>query len=87
LLTRAELADLLAFCNDCLLYEREDQLHGAMVALGERLGFEFVLYANMASTYAEDQPISMRNLTNPVPWMEEYANHNHLAHDPVRREL
>jgi hypothetical protein len=51
LLTREELAELLTFCNDCLLYEREEQLHGAMVALGDRLGFEFVLYTNMASTH------------------------------------
>jgi LuxR family transcriptional regulator, transcriptional activator of the bioluminescence operon len=87
LLTREELAELLIFCNDCMLYEREEQLHGALVALGDRLGFEFVLYTHMASTYAEGQPISMRNLTNPVPWMEEYASHSYLVHDPVRREL
>lgn len=87
LLTREELGELLTFCNDCLRHEREEQLHEAMVALGERLGFEFVLYTNMASTYAEGEPISMRNLTNPVPWMEEYASHGYLAHDPVRREL
>jgi DNA-binding CsgD family transcriptional regulator len=87
LLTREELAGLLTFCNDCLLHEREEQLHGALVGLGEQLGFEFILYANMASTYAEDHPISMRNLTNPVPWMEEYTNPVFMAHDPVRREL
>jgi len=87
LLTREELADLLAFCNDCLLHEREEQLHGAMVTLGDRLGFEFVLYSNMASTYAEAQPILLYNLSNPVPWMEEYAARGYLEHDPVRREL
>jgi DNA-binding CsgD family transcriptional regulator len=87
LLAREELAELLTFCNDCLLYQREDQLHGALVELGGRLGFEFVLYTNMASTYAKGQPISLRNLTNPVPWMVEYANHDYLSHDPVRREL
>ena len=41
LLTREELAELFTFCDDCLLHEREEQLHGAMVTLGERLGFEF----------------------------------------------
>jgi DNA-binding CsgD family transcriptional regulator len=87
LLTPEELAALLIFCNDCLLHEWEEQLHGAMVALGEWLGFEFILYAHKASTYAGSQPIVMRNLTNPVPWMEEYADRGYLAHDPVRREL
>ena len=84
---REELAELLTFCNHCLLHEREEQLHGAMVALGGRLGCEFVLYAHMASTYAGNQPILLRNLSNPIPWMEEYAERGYMAHDPVRREL
>jgi DNA-binding CsgD family transcriptional regulator len=86
-LTREELADLLAFCNDCLLHETETTLHAAMTALGGRFGFEFVLYAYMASLYAEGQPVLLRNLTNPTQWMEEYAQRGYLAHDPVRREL
>lgn len=87
LLTPEELAELLTFCNDCLLHEREEQLHGAILSLGERMGYEFVLYAHMASTYAGSQPIVLHNLSNPVPWMEEYAGRGYLAHDPVRREL
>lgn len=86
-LTREELADLLAFCGDCLLHEEESELHAAMTALGDRLGFEFVLYAYMASVYAGGQPITLRNLSNPARWMEEYAQRGFLAHDPVRREL
>jgi len=87
LLTREELADLLAFCSDCMLHEEDAALHAALTALGQRLGFEFVLYAYMASVYAGGQPITLRNLTNPIPWMDEYAHRGFLDHDPVRREL
>lgn len=87
LLDAEDLAEVLAFCNDCLLHEDEAPLHAAMTALGLRFGYEFVLYAYMQSTYVRTQPVVLRNLTNPALWMEEYAQHRYLEHDPVRREL
>lgn len=87
LLDAEDLAEVLAFCNDCLLHEEEAPFHAAMTALGRRFGYEFVLYAYMQSTYVRTQPVVLRNLTNPALWMEEYAQRRYLEHDPVRREL
>lgn len=87
LFTGSELAELLTFCDGCLLHQREEALHVALVALGARLGFEFVLYAYMTTSYGADRAVQLRNLSNPVAWMEEYAARGFLGCDPVRVEL
>ncbi|MCM2333207.1 MAG: LuxR family transcriptional regulator [Anaeromyxobacteraceae bacterium] len=87
LFSGGELSELLTFCDGCLLHQREEALHAALVALGGRFGFEFVLYAYMTSSYGADRAVQLRNLTNPAAWMEEYAARGFLGCDPVRMEL
>jgi DNA-binding CsgD family transcriptional regulator len=86
-LTRRELAEVLAFCSDCLVHQTEDELHRSIRAIASFIGFEFILYAYMESSYRVDRPVHLKNLSNPAVWMAEYAAKGFLKHDPVRREL
>jgi DNA-binding CsgD family transcriptional regulator len=87
ILTGRELAEVLSFCNDCLLHENEAALHRSILDFGLLVGFEFVLYAFMDSTYERSRPVLLKNLSNPAVWMAEYDERGYLSHDPVRREL
>jgi DNA-binding CsgD family transcriptional regulator len=87
LLTRRELSETLAFTDACLHHESEAALHKSIFRFADVLGLEHVLYAYETSSYGPSHPVCLVNLSNPTPWMSEYAERGFLGHDPVRREL
>ncbi|MBI5543916.1 MAG: LuxR family transcriptional regulator [Deltaproteobacteria bacterium] len=87
LLAKDDLAAALSFCNACLTCEREEHLHESILGFADLIGAKFVLYAYMKSSYDSAGYVCLKNLSNPVAWMEEYAERNYIEHDPVRREL
>lgn len=86
-LSTGELAEILAFSHACDCCETEGELHRSLLQLAEFLGYEFVLYAHMASSYDAKGAVHVENLSNPVAWMEEYTQRGYVETDPVRREL
>jgi DNA-binding CsgD family transcriptional regulator len=82
-----ELASVVAFADTCARCDREDTLHAALARFGARLGYEYVLYAYMKSSYDSGGRVCLVNISNPSSWMEEYATKAYVAHDPVRHEL
>lgn len=86
-LSPAELAGVVTFVDTCARCEREDELHAALVRFGARIGYEYVLYAYMKSSYDSAGHVCLVNISNPPAWMEEYASRSYVEHDPVRREL
>lgn len=87
LLSKRELAEVLAFCDACHLCASEVEFHRLLGELASFMGFEFVLYAHMDSTYDVQRQVRLLNVSNPERWMTEYAEHGYLEHDPVRRDL
>jgi DNA-binding CsgD family transcriptional regulator len=65
----------------------ETDFNETIAALGRQLGFEFLLYAYMKTSYDRNQSVHFVNISNPVKWMEEYHREKYVETDPVRMEL
>lgn len=86
-LSRQELALVISLCDSCMNCSSDAELHAALLEFGHLIGYEFVLYAYMRSSYVPGGRVSLVNLSNPQGWMEEYARARFVEHDPVRIEL
>lgn len=86
-LTIHELAAIIACLDTCATCALEADFHEAIRHFGNLIGFEFILYAHMASSYDSTGQVSLQNISNPTAWMLDYDEHRYVEHDPVRREL
>ena len=87
ILSKDDLAEIINFSNCCVICKNEEDFHTLLLALGDYLGYEFVLYCYTKQSYTNNNSICWKNLTNPSAWDEEYAKENFLPHDPVRHEM
>ncbi|HEY3357941.1 MAG TPA: LuxR C-terminal-related transcriptional regulator [Polyangia bacterium] len=87
LLTKRDLARLLALVDDCLGCTRDEDFDRLVLRVAELAGCEFALYAYMESGYDRNERVHLVNLTNPPRWMQEYDERGYLQGDPVRVEL
>ena len=86
-LTKAELVKTLSFIDECLVCTREKDFNRSIVDFAAFLGFEFVLYGFKKTSYDRTKRIHLVNISNPLPWMQEYEERKYLGSDPVRIEL
>ncbi len=87
-LDRDDLAQALKFMKGCLSVTDETEFHELILEFAAYLGYEYVLYCFMNSTYDKGSYVHMVNLSNPVEWMSEYDEKGgYLEDDPVRYEL
>ncbi|WP_022850937.1 helix-turn-helix transcriptional regulator [Limisalsivibrio acetivorans] len=86
-LSRQELVFTLDFIQQCLKTTNEDRFHELLKTAGEYLGFEYILYVYMKSSYRHGTTINFVNISNPEMWMEEYHSRGYLESDPVKFEV
>lgn len=86
-LSKSELSKILWLAQVCLECRDETTFHQALKDFAAFLDFEFLLYAYMKSSYDQECPATLVNLSNPAEWMQEYEAKRYLKCDPVRIEL
>ena len=87
-LCKDDLLYAYSFTHHCVASKNSEEFHKHILALSDFLGFEFVLYGYIHTTYTHRHDAVIVNLTNPRDWMTEYLknqNQNPLI-DEIERQ-
>lgn len=86
-LAKRDLIKCLHVINRCNKVKDADGFHEIIMDFASYIGFRYVIYCYSTATYDSGYKINIINLSNPEKWMQEYAEGDFLAFDPVRKEM